>query len=352
MLRVFISYTRQCEDEVRDLASDIQALSHTVWCDQELSGGQIWWNEILKEIRNCDVFVFALSHDTLDSEACRSELKYASDLSKVIFPILVAEDVRLEDLPPELSTIQVLDYAKQDKNAALKLSRSLLKTPSSRPLPKPLPSPPDVPLSKTRKEPLKDAKGARVQGEHISVKSKNGDRKRRIISTIMLCAFFISLVVLSTYYVQSTLVVLRKFGVYAHWTVVLLMIPLLSGLVLRLLRAININLIISMGSIVAAGILLFLYNRYLFAQPLNPLGGVFYAFVLAGLSYIPNIRLPPRGDVELRAAKSVKGNRRGVFGALAQLKYESVIATLQLLASVLALVFSIIGIFVRSSGEG
>ena len=370
MLKIFISYTRQSEDKVRDLAADIQALSHTVWCDQELSGGQIWWNEILQEIRNCDVFVFALSQDTLQSEACRSEFKYASDLKKTILPVLVAEDVPLGDLPPELSTIQFLDYVEQDKHAALKLSRSLSKIPSSRPLPESLPHPPEVPFSKTKKESstshqlepnlnlnlqtgqLKYAQDARVRSATIPTISSNGGGTRKIVSTIILCAAFVSIVVLSVYYVQSSLVVVSKFGVYAHWTVVLLVIPLLSGLILRLLRAANINFIVGVGSIIAAGILLFLYNRYLFAQPLNPLGGVFYAFVLAGLSYIPNIRLLSQRDVKLEVVKSAKGNRRGVFGFLTGLRPEGVIATLQLLVSVLALVFSVVGIFVRSSGHG
>ena len=370
MLRVFISYTRQSEDKVRALAADIQALSHTVWCDQELSGGQIWWNEILQEIRNCDVFVFALSQDTLQSEACRSEFKYASDLEKTILPVLVAEDVPLDDLPPELSTIQFLDYVKQDKNAALKLSRSLSKISNSQSLPEPLPRPPGVPFSKTRKESsrshrieselnlsspagqLKDTQGARARSASPPNISSNGAEKRKIASTIIMCVAFVGLVVLSTYYVQSTLVVVRKFGVYAHWTVLLLVIPLLSGVVLRLVRPANIFFVVGVGSIVTAGILLYLYNQYLFAQPLNPLGGVFYAFVLAGLSYIPNIRLPSRRDVKLEVVKSAKGNRRGVFGFLAGLRAEGVIATLQLLISVLALVFSVVGIFVRSSGHG
>jgi hypothetical protein len=152
--------------------------------------------------------------------------------------------------------------------------------------------------------------------------------------------------------VQSTPVVARGVGVYAHWTVVLMVIPLLSGLVLRLLRVPNVIFIIGAGSVVTAGILLYLYNRYLFAQPLNPLGGVFYAFVLACLSYIPNIRLRSRGDVASEPVAPTKGNSPDAFDFFGGIKYGGAIATLQLLVSILALVFSIVGIFIGSSVRG
>ncbi|MGD8444246.1 MAG: toll/interleukin-1 receptor domain-containing protein [Desulfobacterales bacterium] len=370
MLKVFISYTRQSEDKVRALAADIEELSHNVWCDQQLSGGQFWWNEILKEIRNCDVFVFALSQETLDSEACRLEFKYAVDLAKPVLPVLVAEGVPMNKRPPELSKIQFLDYVKQDKDAALKLSRALSKIPSSRPLPDSLPHPPDVPVAHLNKEstislPLKShitqksQTGKLKEGQEAVARElglafifRNGIRIREVSSTIAFYVAFVGLVVISTYYVQSTLVVARGVGVYAHWTVVLMVIPLLSGLVLRLLRAPNVIFIIGAGSVVTAGVLLYLYNRYLFAQPLNPLGGVFYAFVLAGLSYIPNIRLRSRGDVASEPVEPAKGNSPDAFDFFGGIKYGGAIAILQLLVSILALVFSIVGIFIGSSVRG
>ena len=84
MANVFISYNRQSESTVRTLAEDIKQLGKTVWFDQELSGGQAWWDQILAEIRNCDVFVFVLTTESLNSEACKREYKYAGALGKTI----------------------------------------------------------------------------------------------------------------------------------------------------------------------------------------------------------------------------------------------------------------------------
>ena len=38
-----------------------------VWFDEELGGGDAWWQMILERIRGCDVFVFAMTDDSLKS---------------------------------------------------------------------------------------------------------------------------------------------------------------------------------------------------------------------------------------------------------------------------------------------
>jgi hypothetical protein len=88
-----------------------------------LSGGQAWWEQILKQIRECDVFI--LSPESLDSVACKRELSYAMDLGKPILPILVADDVSINLLSPELSKIQFVDYRKQDRKAAIRLAKAI-----------------------------------------------------------------------------------------------------------------------------------------------------------------------------------------------------------------------------------
>ncbi len=147
MSRIFISYSRQSRVVARSLAGDIEALGHTVWLDQELSGGQSWWDQILTIVRDCDVFVFVLDPDGLSSAACKLEFGYAHDLGKPILPVLVAEGVSTNLLPPALSLVQFVDYAKQDRTAAFALARALAVIPPTKPLPDPLPPPPDAPVS-------------------------------------------------------------------------------------------------------------------------------------------------------------------------------------------------------------
>jgi len=118
MTIAFISYSRQSQAMVKTLAQDIEALGPTAWFDQEISGGRSWWEQILAEVRRCDVFIF-----------------------------LMSDDVSTDLLPAALSQIQFIDYRGQDRQAGLRLAKALNSIPPAAPLPDPLPDPPPVPLS-------------------------------------------------------------------------------------------------------------------------------------------------------------------------------------------------------------
>src|SRR5215471_1176429 len=147
MAHIFISYNRQSKALVTTLADDLEALGHTVWFDQQLSGGQVWWNQILTTVRDCDLFVFVVDPEALHSTACQREYGYAADLGKPILPVLVSEGVSMNLLPPALSQIQLVDYRAQDRIAAIRLARALMAIPPPPPLPDPLPRPPEAPIS-------------------------------------------------------------------------------------------------------------------------------------------------------------------------------------------------------------
>lgn len=147
MANIFISYNRRTKAITKALVDDVEALGHTVWFDQELSGGQAWWDQILSMIRRCDLFVFVLDPAALNSVACKREYGYAADLRKPILPILVSEGVSTNLLPPSLSQIEFVDYRNQDRTAALRLARAFGAVPPPAALPDPLPIPPQAPLS-------------------------------------------------------------------------------------------------------------------------------------------------------------------------------------------------------------
>ena len=147
MKRVFVSYSRNNLDVVTALIQDIQAVGIETWHDQTLAGGQRWWDNILSNIRECNIFIFALSPQSWDSEACRSELEYAVQLGKPILPVLVADGINLNLLHAPLNEIQVSDYRGRDKAAAFALIRSINVAPPNPPPPDPLPTSPRVPIS-------------------------------------------------------------------------------------------------------------------------------------------------------------------------------------------------------------
>ena len=147
MRKVFVSYSRNNLDVVTQLVEDLQAIGMTPWHDQTLTGGQRWWDNILANIRDCEIFIFALSKESWESEACRSELAYACGLGKPILPVLVADGINLNLLSAPLHEIQVTDYRSRDKNAAFALLKALNATPACSPLPELLPPSPAVPVS-------------------------------------------------------------------------------------------------------------------------------------------------------------------------------------------------------------
>lgn len=147
MLSVFLSYTRSDALAVEHLALDLRGLGCSPWFDTDLAGGADWWTKILSKIRESDVFLFAVSSDSVESPACQAEFTYARQLNRRALPILVAEGVNISLLPRELAILQLVDYRQQDKKAAISLARSLLSLPPPLPLPEALPQDPPPPLS-------------------------------------------------------------------------------------------------------------------------------------------------------------------------------------------------------------
>jgi TIR domain-containing protein len=146
-MKVFLSYNRADAVMAKSIADDVESLGHTVWYDREISGGQSWWNAILRQIRESDLFILAMTQKSLNSEACRAEFDYAERLNKRIMPVLCHAEVRINLLPPELMKIQFVDYCAQDKNAAFALVRALQHLPEAVPPPQSEVPEPAVPQS-------------------------------------------------------------------------------------------------------------------------------------------------------------------------------------------------------------
>ena len=147
MATVFLSYSRDDAARLAVLAEDIKSLGHVAWLDQELTGGQRWWDHILDEIRDCDIFVSAVSASSMDSRACLAEYEYAVALGKPILPVMVENGVTDSLMPPALSQLQRINYIEGDKAAFAALNRALGVMRAAPPLPDPLPPPPPVPAS-------------------------------------------------------------------------------------------------------------------------------------------------------------------------------------------------------------
>jgi hypothetical protein len=144
---LFVSYSRADLDAVVALVEDSQKLGHEPWFDQELTGGQRWWDEILCGIRVCDVFVPCLSPGFVTSEACRAEYEYATALGKPVLPVLVHPAISDSLLPPSLSQVQRIDYTRADTNGIIAFVRALEAMPDAPQITEPWPAAPAVPAT-------------------------------------------------------------------------------------------------------------------------------------------------------------------------------------------------------------
>src|SRR5258708_22723854 len=64
---IFISYSSKNRELVDQLADKLSEMGYTVLYDQKILAGQAWWDKILEDIRTCDVFIYALSPEYVDS---------------------------------------------------------------------------------------------------------------------------------------------------------------------------------------------------------------------------------------------------------------------------------------------
>jgi hypothetical protein len=117
------------------------------WVDSLLHGGQEWWDAVLQQIAECDVFVAIISRDALNSIACRREFDWAEALGKPVLPVAVEPPPKA--LPRRISIRQIVDYSDPGHRtrAALTLAGGPATLPQAPPLPEPLPEAPAVPLS-------------------------------------------------------------------------------------------------------------------------------------------------------------------------------------------------------------
>ncbi len=144
--QIFISYARKDAERVDALIEGLRQLRYNVWLDEELTGGQEWWDTVLSQIRASSAVLVAVSLAALESAAVRREYEYGHAVGRPLLPVVV-DRVRLETLPPLLAQLQVVDYREPDIKHAFAIAAALAALPVPQALPQPLPTPPPIPVS-------------------------------------------------------------------------------------------------------------------------------------------------------------------------------------------------------------
>jgi TIR domain/Domain of unknown function (DUF4062) len=117
MAKIFISYSRVDKKIVEELVEDLRADNHDIWFDQHVTGGQNWWDNILSQIRECEVFVGAITPEYLKSLPCKLEREYAKDLKRILLPVRLSDKIVPNSLPSDLIGVQWVDYSRLDREA-------------------------------------------------------------------------------------------------------------------------------------------------------------------------------------------------------------------------------------------
>jgi len=111
-----------------------------------------------------------------------------------------------------------------------------------------------------------------------------------LITMILGLAIFIAINAGTAYWLQGSLYVFRSMGVYQHWAIILMLLPILSGIMLHVAQVPFRKHLIPIGAIIAAFILFPAYRDKFWAEPPQLYIGFIYAAIVAGMALIPNQR--------------------------------------------------------------
>ncbi len=108
MSHIFISYAHKERRVVEALFKPLDRVYQNVWFDRELTGGDVWWERIVKQIENCDIFLIVLSELWLRSDWSKREYDEAVKLGKKLLPIRI-EEIKMPQLLDKLQYVDVIN---------------------------------------------------------------------------------------------------------------------------------------------------------------------------------------------------------------------------------------------------
>lgn len=107
-MRLFISYAHVDKYQVSQLVEILRDGGYDPWFDHRLVPGQNFKKQLLDWITACDIFVYAMTPESLTSEWCLWELERAAEMQKPIIPVRMQKNIVL---PKQLEDIQYVDFS-------------------------------------------------------------------------------------------------------------------------------------------------------------------------------------------------------------------------------------------------
>lgn len=171
-----------------------------------------------------------------------------------------------------------------------------------------------------------------------------------------------------TFYLQDTLFVFIQFNSYAHWAVVLIGLPILMGLIQRLIKIVYPLFSTLLGTLISAAVLYPLYGSRFWAEPPQLLDMLIYILIVSGIGFLASqplrttflaaFRIKPSPSAKpaktskpaaKSAPKKVDGSRTQRISRPAS-SDRSVVALIELSVGLISLALSIFSIFFLGSG--
>lgn len=184
----------------------------------------------------------------------------------------------------------------------------------------------------------------------------NDTLRSRILDTLAGALIFFTVVVGATYYLQSSLILVKQYDAYAHWAVVLIAVPLIAGLIMRQAKLVYPLISSVVGALASAALLYPMYQGF-WAEPPTITDLLIYIAVVLGIGYIATQPLRTtfmiafrlgRFSVPTFTTKSKKPVRKSAMSKTQRLQaseHGNIIAMLELLIGVSSLALSVFSIF-------
>ncbi|MBQ7906508.1 MAG: toll/interleukin-1 receptor domain-containing protein [Clostridia bacterium] len=100
--KVFLSYARSDKAIAKKLHRHFKERGYSVWDDDDLVCGDSWLNSVESQIKENSyrdgVFIFLVSKRSIQSKYAEREISYALSKGAFVLPVLIKNDVDLDDL--------------------------------------------------------------------------------------------------------------------------------------------------------------------------------------------------------------------------------------------------------------
>ncbi len=164
---------------------------------------------------------------------------------------------------------------------------------------------------------------------------------------------FVALISGGTYYLQSSLTLLKAFGLFAHWGTILILLPVLSGLVQHLIAPPAKLLVPILGGLASSIILYPLYAERFWAIPPSFTDVIFFTLAVVGIGFTSSINPLDRHVKQRRVIRNRKKslNKKEAHehdgphrdGLVDNLLNSSLIRSLELALSIFSIIAGIWG---------